>query len=125
MNIYSFSPILCRIYPELVEASEMKTVTTAPYNNLETLKTRGGTEFLSFAKSRKFQKELYEDWVAPHFAAGDFYVETWRHGPGNIKSDCTKQSKVYNIKEISFKPIDISFKTMKDHSKWMVSIEEL
>lgn len=99
----------------------MKSITSAPYYNLETLRTRGGTEFLSFAKSKKFQKELYEDWVAPHFAAGDYYVESWRHGPGNIDSDCSKNAKVYNVEGIGFDRMDISFKTMKDHSKWMVS----
>lgn len=68
-------------------------------------------------------KELYDDFVAPHYAAGDYYVETWRHGPGNIDSDCQKSSKVYNIEEISFKRTNVTFKTMHDHSKWMVSEE--
>lgn len=101
----------------------MKTVTTAPYYHLETMQSRYDTKFLSFAKSGKFNKELYEDFVAPHYAAGDYYVETWRHGPGNIGSDCEKPSKVYNIKEIAFKSLNITFKTMNDHSKWMVSDE--
>lgn len=114
---------ICRIYPTLVDALKMEIITTAPYYNLETLKSRDSAKFLSFAKSRKFKKELYEDLVAPHFEAGDYYVETWRHGPGNIDSDCEKPSKVYNIQEISFNESNISFKTMKDHSKWMVSGE--
>lgn len=101
----------------------METVTTAPFYRLETLQSRYGTKFLSFAKSRKFNKEIYEDLVAPHYAAGDYYVETWRHGPGNLNSDCEKPSKVYNIQEIAFKPLNIKFKTMNDHSKWMVSNE--
>lgn len=99
----------------------MKPREEAPYYNTETLQSRHGAEFLSFAKSRKFNKELYEDFVAPHYNAGDYYVETWRHGPGNIDSNCDKPSKVYNIDEISLKSTNIIFKTMKDHSKWMVS----
>lgn len=98
----------------------MRPIPKAPFENLETIQTRDGSKFISFAKTRKFNKELYEDWVAPHFSAGDYYVETWRHGPGNIDSDCSKDSKVYNIKEISFESMNISFTTMKDHSKWMV-----
>lgn len=101
----------------------MKTITNAPFYNLETLKSRHGVEFASFAKSRKFQKELYEDWVAPHYTAGDYYTETWQHGAGNIQSDCTKPAKVYNIEEISFASSNVSFMTMHDHSKWMVSDE--
>lgn len=104
-----------------MDALEMKTITAAPYYNLQTLESRFGSQFLSFAKTQKFNKELYEDLVAPHYAAGDYYVETWRKGPGNIDSDCQKPSKVYNIQEISFQPMNISFKTMNDHSKWMVN----
>jgi deoxyribonuclease II len=101
----------------------MKPVETAPFFNVEELQSRAGTKFISFAKSRQFQKELYEDLVAPHYESGDFFVETWRHGPGNIDSDCKKPSKVYNIQEISFPAKNFSFKTMHDHSKWMVSAE--
>lgn len=112
-----------RIYPELVQALEMETIKTAPFFNIEILKSRGGTSFLSFAKSGKFQKELYDDLVAPHYSAGDYFVETWRHGAGNIESDCMKPSKVYNVEEITFKSMNITFKTLNDHSKWMVSNE--
>lgn len=111
------------MYPHLVDALKMETVATAPFYNLEVLQSRHGSQFLSFAKSRKFMKELYEDFVAPHFDAGDYYVETWRHGPGNLDSDCRRPSKVYNVEQVSFKAENFTFKTMKDHSKWMVSEE--
>lgn len=77
----------------MVEALKMQTIKTPPFYNLETLKTHGGSNFVSFAKSRQFKKELYEDWVAPHLNAGDSYVETWRHGAGNIDSDCSKSNQ--------------------------------
>lgn len=77
----------------MVEALKMETVKTPPFYNLETLKTRKGRSFLSFAKSRQFKKELYEDWVAPQLNSGDSYVETWRHGAGNIDSDCSKPNQ--------------------------------
>jgi len=100
----------------------MKKVSVAPFYNLEPLRSRYGTNFVSFAKSSAFKKELYEDLVAPHYNAGDFFVESWRHGPGNIGSDCTKPTKVYNVHDISIKSSQkISFSTLHDHSKWMVS----
>lgn len=102
----------------------MKPITTAPFYNIETIQSINGSDFVSFAKSRKFQKELYEDLAAPYFDSGDYYVETWRHGPGNLDSDCSKRSKVYNIEQIEFKSMNISFKTLRDHSKWMVSEEK-
>lgn len=99
----------------------MKSIQKGPYSNTEKIQSRKGVEFISFAKSRKYQQELYEDLVAPYFNSGDYYVETWRHGQGNLPSNCTKDSKVYNIESINFKSNDISFETMKDHSKWMSS----
>ncbi|CRK97795.1 CLUMA_CG011174, isoform A [Clunio marinus] len=112
------------IYPSLVDALKMETIDVPPFYNIEMLESIGGTMFTSFAKSRKFKKELYEDWVAPHFGAGNYFVETWRHGPGNIKSDCMKLSKVYNIETILFDSTSkIEFKTLHDHSKWMVCIQ--
>lgn len=102
----------------------MKKVTKRPYSNRVTLYSREGTKFKSFAKSSKFNSDLYEDLVAPYYKAGDFYVETWRHGNGNIDSDCSKSTKVYNVRDISIKSEEkITFPTMSDHSKWMVSQE--
>lgn len=66
------------IYPELVAALKMTTITKAPYYSLETLYSRRGTKFLSFAKSQKFNEELYDDLVAPHFNAG-WYCLSYKH----------------------------------------------
>jgi deoxyribonuclease-2 len=51
-------------------------------------------------------------------------VESWRHGTGNIDSDCSKPSKVYNIEQVTFKNFNISFPASDDHSKWMASDEK-
>lgn len=99
----------------------MRSVDKAPFYNLETIQSRFGTKFLSFAKSGKFNKELYEDLVAPHYASGSYFVETWRHGPGNIKSDCRKPAKVFNVRQVQFRSKKMAFLTMKDHSKWIVN----
>lgn len=86
-----------RIYPELIKAFDMKPVKTAPFYNIETLQSIGGSNFVSFAKLRLFEKELYDYLAAPYFDSGDYYVESWRHG-----TDCMKPSKVYNIEQIEF-----------------------
>lgn len=99
----------------------MKTVDKAPFYNLETIQSRFGTKFLSFAKAGKFNQELYEDLVAPHYASGNYFVETWRHGPGNIKSDCRKPEQVFNIRAIKFRDEKMEFLTTSDHSKWIVN----
>lgn len=69
LNLFCLS-----IYPELVDALKMTEILTAPFYRIETIKSRQGTKFLSFAKSRKFNQELYDDLVAPHFNAGDYFV---------------------------------------------------
>lgn len=107
----------------MVDALKMQPMTVAPFYNTINLKSRHNTVFTSFAKSRSFKKELYEDYVAPHYGDGSFYVETWRHGPGNINSDCTKPAKVFNIEDLKFSSQKIEFSTLHDHSKWMVSVE--
>ena len=70
----------------------MKPISKAPFHNLEVLQSVGGVEFTSFAKAKRFNKELYEDYVAPTLN-DDFMVETWMHGKGNLESNCTKQHK--------------------------------
>jgi deoxyribonuclease-2 len=107
-----------------VEALKMEKISTSPFHRKVQLKSRNGETFTSFAKSSGFNKELYEDFVAPFFNAGSFYVESWRHGPGNIASDCTKPTKVFNIQDISIAAgRKLEFSTLHDHSKWMVSMQ--
>jgi hypothetical protein len=55
---------------------------------------------------------------------GSYFVESWRHGTGNIDSDCSKPSKVYNVDQITFKNFNVSFPSSDDHSKWMASDEK-
>lgn len=124
--LYKFvsSFLLCftfyRVYPELVEAYAMNPITKGPFFSTETITSRDGVEFTSFAKTRKFEKELYADLVVPFFGGGDYYAETWRHGGGNLPSNCSRTSKIFNVKSISIRGKGIGFETMKDHSKWLV-----
>jgi deoxyribonuclease II len=100
----------------------MKQIQRGPFYSTERFTSGEGVEFISFAKSRRYERELYEDLVAPYFNSGDYYVESWRHGKGNLPSNCTKSSKVYNIESLRFQDRDgVSFDTMKDHSKWLIN----
>jgi deoxyribonuclease II len=109
-----------RIYPELVEAYAMNPIKKGPFFRTETIMSRDGVEFTSFAKTRKYEMELYADLVVPFFGGGNYYAETWRHGGGNLPSNCSRTSKVFNIKSISIPSKGIAFDTTKDHSKWLV-----
>lgn len=82
------------IYPLLHTAVTGKRVKQPPYWNEETIKSSGGVEFKSFAKNRRFHKELYVDWVAQTLNT-NLYVETWCHGTGIIHSDCPISKRRY------------------------------
>lgn len=86
------SQSLQAIYPNVDRLIRGEHIADAPFWNLVDLTTIGGQRFKSFAKSSKFSKELYEDWVAPMLDTS-LYVETWRKGPGNFPSNCTQNTK--------------------------------
>lgn len=93
-HIYSYlaPDNLKRVLPNLFRAIQNETVTTSPYWNKVELKSNKGTKFYSFAKTHRFQKDLYEDWLAPTLNS-NLDVETWRHGSGNLPSNCTLPHK--------------------------------
>lgn len=51
------------IYPNFEDLIQEKRIKKAPFSNDVELTTINGATFRSFAKSSKFSKELYEDWV--------------------------------------------------------------
>ncbi|XP_018300752.1 plancitoxin-1 [Mycetomoellerius zeteki] len=108
-------------FPVLTNAANQKRIRQAPFISKTLLKSSGGVEFVSFAKSDKWQKDLYEEFVAPMLKT-DLFAETWLNGRGRLPSDC-KQVKVYNIMTIHLAPVNIDFKSSRDHSKWVVAVE--
>uniref|UniRef100_A0A182QG06 Uncharacterized protein n=1 Tax=Anopheles farauti TaxID=69004 RepID=A0A182QG06_9DIPT len=108
-------------FPTLTKAARMQPIDNiAPFYNLQPIRSSGGAEFTSFAKSRHFGKELYADWIAPVLGVG-LMVESWQHGAGNLPSKCSTGGgfSVLNVKEVSVGRDD-RFATLKDHSKWAV-----
>lgn len=80
------------MYPNFIRLVNKFAISQPPYWNEESLFSLNNVEFKSFAKSGKFRKDLYEDWVAPALNT-DLYVETWRHGTGNLPSNCTHKTQ--------------------------------
>lgn len=109
--------ILVNMLPNFKNLLNGVKITSPPYWNLETITTLGGTEFKVFAKTGKFGKELYADWVAPTLET-NLLVETWLNGPGKLNSDCLKKYHVLNIADVKIGAEE--FTIHHDHSKWAV-----
>ncbi|EFA02962.2 Plancitoxin-1-like Protein [Tribolium castaneum] len=105
---------------ELVKAASGNTVMKPPWYSKVVLNSRENAQFTSFAKAKKFGKDLYEDWVAPVLQSS-LLVETWLNGAGRLPSNCTKLFKVYNIEKVSLNTANASFNDSQDHSKWAVT----
>lgn len=92
--VYSqnFPDSLRGVLPLLASAAGGKVIRTSPWFHQESLRSLAGIEFVSFAKGKKFRKDLYLDWVAPTLEAS-ILVETWLNGPERMKSDCAHPFK--------------------------------
>ena len=108
-------------YPNLAKAGQKKRIKNPPYYNMVTFKSLDGLSFTSFAKSKKFGKDLYADFVAPTLQL-NLMVETWPNGPGKMNSSCNLPFHVLNVDALDFKSTpEVHFVTKKDHAKWAVS----
>lgn len=84
------------MYPNLVSAYNNVTIKTKPYSNVVTINSTAGVPFLSFAKNAKFNKELYEDLVAPTLDT-NLYVESWRYGDDLLPSNCSETDEYVDL----------------------------
>ena len=111
--------------------SQLNATLNGAFNNDEgamnkvTFKSNMGKVFTSLAKNAKWEKDLYEDAVAP-FVQSDLLVETWMR-PAE-PSFCSPDYKydVVNIKHLDFGSTGagasvFAFKETKDHAKWALS----
>jgi len=123
----NFPASLSPVYPSITSVLASKWVTNPP-TKITKLVSKGGQEFVAFAKTMKYGQDLYEDLVSPTFNAS-LIVQSWREGTLSdlMPSYCTPQYKYdnNNVLTISIRATD-SFKTekwayTKDHSKWAVS----
>jgi len=70
----------------------MEAIQKAPFWSLNQVLSINGVAFKSFAETKRFRKELYEDWVAPLLNV-DLMVESWLHGPGKLDTNCSAPKK--------------------------------
>uniref|UniRef100_A0A8C8FFQ7 Deoxyribonuclease-2-alpha n=1 Tax=Oncorhynchus tshawytscha TaxID=74940 RepID=A0A8C8FFQ7_ONCTS len=116
---------ICVTYPlERFQAIGQMAYSNLPHtqpasNRSVSLTSLGGTKFISFAKGRSFNNDLYHSWVAPTLQS-DLLVQFWIRSTGILPSDCSLGWKVLDIQLIS-PGGRITFKASNDHSKWAVS----
>ncbi|XP_054271236.1 plancitoxin-1-like [Macrosteles quadrilineatus] len=107
-------------YPQLTKAALGADITSPPYYHSDTITSSQGTVFHTFAKTPKFDKDLYADWVAAALQA-NLLVETWPNGVGRLNSSCDHPYSVENVEGVNINVVGESFHSTKDHSKWAVS----
>uniref|UniRef100_A0A915Q332 Deoxyribonuclease II n=1 Tax=Setaria digitata TaxID=48799 RepID=A0A915Q332_9BILA len=111
--------------PLLIKVVSKKYQRAAPYFSRVVVHSTEGREFVHFAKTRAFRKDLYFDLIAPSIRSS-LETETWQHetsGNRNLHSWCRKYSsfKVLDVKKIIL-PFNISFSNQLDHSKFAVAM---
>ncbi len=78
----------------------------------------GGQEFFHFAKSVKFQGEIYDSWLVPYYRS-DFFAQCGKKVQGQIESLCRSYFKVLNIQKIKIGGLE--YPAEDDHSKWAIT----
>ncbi|PBC30555.1 Deoxyribonuclease-2-alpha [Apis cerana cerana] len=106
-------------YPVLKNATNQKHFKNPPYTHKAVIKSLEDLEFISFAKSGKWGKDLYGDFVAPQLQA-DLYVQSWLNSRGKLPTVCTRR-KIYNVKSLKFEIVNIDYNSSHDHSKWAIT----
>ncbi|XP_076006659.1 deoxyribonuclease-2-alpha [Genypterus blacodes] len=116
---------LASVAPALAAVCKTKHLTPEnlkpPSNRSVTLTSKGGADFISFAKGASFNNDLYHAWVAPTLRS-DLLVQFWIRSTGILPSDCSLGWKVLDVTLLSPGQA-FTFKTSQDHSKWAVSAQ--
>ncbi|EFO20585.1 deoxyribonuclease II family protein [Loa loa] len=110
--------------PILAKVVSKEYQRAAPYVSRAVIYSSAGHEFVHFAKTRAFNKDLYFDLVAPALESS-LKTETWQHETSrnrNLHSWCRKYSsfKVLDVKKVIL-PFNITFPNAFDHSKFAVA----
>eukprot|EP01139_Manchomonas_bermudensis_P014610 Amastigsp_a508696_247.p1 type:complete len:370 gc:universal Amastigsp_a508696_247:1180-71(-) len=99
---------------------------TEPGTSTITLNTTGGAAFVGLYKNKEWDKDLYEDFVAPTLHDG-MLVQSWMQGGAPLPTYCTPKYPydVINIRSMSVQDTTgywIEWSEVIDHSKWGVTI---
>ncbi|CAF0754494.1 unnamed protein product [Brachionus calyciflorus] len=111
------------ILDNLMAVINKQHVTTEPWHSVKELRTRGGEVMLSISKFSNFKDDLYSGLVS-NVLNSNLLTETWNNGQGTLRSNCTAQWNVLNIKTVNFEVANLKFSVHNDHSKWAVTYEE-
>ncbi|XP_076755018.1 deoxyribonuclease II [Xylocopa sonorina] len=111
--------VLGRQYPLLRNATNQIHIKAPPYTNKAKIRSLGMVEFTSFAKSGKWGKELYGDFVAPQLQS-NLYVQSWLNGRGKLPSICHRR-KIHNVETLKFDAANVDYSSSHDHSKWAIT----
>uniref|UniRef100_A0AC34GR19 Deoxyribonuclease II n=1 Tax=Panagrolaimus sp. ES5 TaxID=591445 RepID=A0AC34GR19_9BILA len=112
------------LFPALSRALEKKRINgkSGEYTVSQIVETLGGIKLKIFSKNKKYEKDLYSNFLAKEFQTS-FFVETWLNGGGtDLASSCDDgNGKVFNLRSVILDNGKYSFPSSKDHSKWAVS----
>jgi len=118
---YSLPSSIQKKVPNLVNYVVKGKHITESTTNFTSIYSKAGVQYDVFAKNKQWNKELYENLVAPTYNT-DLSVETWQNGVGKIGSYCKPKYK-YNVLNVVLiqMPDGTSYKETEDHSKWAIS----
>ncbi|KAK6741594.1 hypothetical protein RB195_009453 [Necator americanus] len=108
--------------PSLVDVVNKKSLprSATVFTTIRSIQTLGGKKAEGFSKHKKFDKDLWHDFIAPNLKTS-MAVETWRSGGANdVGSQCGMKLDVYDISNVTV--LGKSFANSQDHSKWGASM---
>lgn len=106
-------------YPTLVTATENRRKYDEPFYGKAIIRSLNFTEFVSFAKAKNWNSDLYDALVASVLQT-DLYVQSWLNTGDPIPSLCSTRN-IYNVENGTYPPVNADYKSTRDHSKWAVS----
>ncbi|GKT33111.1 Deoxyribonuclease II like protein, partial [Aduncisulcus paluster] len=97
--------------------------TTKSTAELLPFSSRGGYNFLIFAKNRQWDGQLYDDFVSQYFLS-NMMTETWMRPeyPPMCSNNSTVTYTIANVMDVDFGD-DLTWHYTKDHSKWAMKDE--
>ena len=94
---FRIPPSFSKLFPALSRALERKRLSSkaGDYTISQNIETLAGVKLKIFAKNRKFEKDLYSNFVASELNT-PFLVESWLNGAASdLPSNCNGIGKVY------------------------------
>ncbi|KAL6733878.1 hypothetical protein Aduo_004483 [Ancylostoma duodenale] len=108
-------------FPVLVNIVKKQSLSKSEtvFTRVRQFTTVGGQSLKSFAKHKKFNKDLWFDFVAPELRI-NMAVESWLNGGADdLDSVCTSRTSVYDVTSVALP--GVTFNSSRDHSKWAVA----